>query len=145
MRIPDGELNKMFILVGISKELLHEALRKMGTYSLKPYMREGWSEVYPTYGYCYVVSEFIYWYVAPKGTKPYSVKVPGDPGTHRFLRWPDTTIIDLTCDQFPNYALVPYEKAKVTPFMQTGCKGPSKRAKELAQLLGYDVAAWRKP
>ncbi|MGH7889611.1 MAG: hypothetical protein ACRENF_03570, partial [Thermodesulfobacteriota bacterium] len=121
----------MFQAAGLTKQALYDALRKMGAKALKPSFRFGWSEDNPVFCTCYFVSEMAYWYIAPKGTIPYSMKVPGDPGTHRFLMWPDGTIVDLTCEQFPNYALVDYQTAKVTPFMQTGGVGPSKRAKEL--------------
>lgn len=137
----------MFQAAGITKDALYAALRTMGPKALKPAFRSGWSEENPTFCSCYFVSEFAYFYLAPKGTKPYSVKVPGDPGTHRFLMWPNGQIIDLTAEQFPDYELVKsvYPNAKVTMFMQTGCKGPSERAKDLADLLGYNVATWKKP
>ncbi len=147
MRVNPNVLDEMFVAAQLSKTDLHCALRKMCPKALKPAFREGWSESNPTWCTCYFVSEFAYFYLAPKGTIPYSVKIPGDPGTHRFLRWPEGLIVDLTCDQFPDYEIVKlaYASARVTMFMQTGCKGPSHRAKELADILGYNVAAWKKP
>lgn len=139
MKVSQDKLNKMFEIAGISKESLYGALRTMGVKNLKSFMRPGWTEDNPSWGYCYVVSEMVYWYASPEATKPYSMKVPGDPGTHRFLRWPDGEIIDLTCEQFPDYSLVDYSTAKISYFMQTGCKGPSKRAKDLASLLGLSL------
>ena len=142
-RINPSKLQQMFEHAGLDKAKLHDALRTMGPKALKSKeMRENWTPEIPTWCTCYFTSEFVYYYVAPAGTIPYSLKVPGDPGTHRFLRWSDGTIIDLTCDQFPCYNLVDYSKAKVTYFMQTGCKGPSKRARELARLMGYDPDKW---
>lgn len=137
----------MFQAAGLSKEALYTALRTMGPKAIKPAFRGGWSESNPVWCTCYFVSEFAYFYLAPKGTKAYSVKVPGDPGTHRFLMWPNGIIVDLTAEQFPDYELVKsvYPNAKVTMFMQTGCKGPSQRARELARLLGYSEGAWKKP
>jgi hypothetical protein len=137
----------MFETADLSKDELYDALRKMGAKAIKPKFRFGWSEEVPTWCTCYFVSEFAYFYLAPKGTKPYSVKVPGDPGTHRFLMWPDSIIVDLTAEQFPDYGLVrtAYSKARVTMFMQTGCVGPSQRAKELAGILGFNESAWSKP
>jgi hypothetical protein len=147
MRINLVELDQMFETADLSKEELYNALRKMGPKAIRPAFRGGWSESNPVWCTCYFVSEFAYFYLAPKGTKAYSVKVPGDPGTHRFLMWPDGRIVDLTAEQFPNYELVKsvYPNAKVTAFMQTGCKGPSVRAKELAGHLGYNLATWKKP
>lgn len=147
MRVNLFVLDEMFLKAGLSKDALYNALRKMGPKALKPAFRDGWSEALPVWCTCYFVSEFAYFYLAPKGTTPYSCKVPGDPGTHRFLMWPDGLIVDLTCEQFPDYELVKsvYPNAKVTMFMQTGCKGPSQRARELAGHLGIDQGAWKKP
>ncbi len=147
MRISKEILDGMFHIARLSKDELYTALRKMGPKAIKPAFRGGWSEQMPVWCSCYFCSEFIYFYLAPKGTKPYSVKVPGDPGTHRFLKWPNGEIVDLTAEQFPNYELVKsvYPNAKVTMFMQTGCVGPSQRAKQLSGLLGFNESAWRKP
>lgn len=145
MKVSPDKLNSMFELAGINKDHLYAALRTMGTKHLKPMMRPGWSDDNPAWGYCYVVSEMTYFYCAPKGTIPYLVKVPGDPGTHRFLLWPDGQIVDLTCEQFPDYSLVNYANARVSYFMQSGCTGPSKRAQQVATLLGLDYTQWRKP
>ncbi|MFM7855682.1 MAG: hypothetical protein ACKO96_28070, partial [Flammeovirgaceae bacterium] len=93
----------------------------------------------PTRNFCYVVSEFVYHYIAPRGSKPYGLRIEGDASLHRFVKWPDGTIVDLTCDQFPDYSLVRYENAKITPFMPVSGKSqPSKRAKHLAQLMGFE-------
>ena len=133
----------MFTKSGVNKARLYDSLRTMGRKHLKTKeMRDAWSEDNPTYCYCYVVSEMAYWYVAPKGTIPMAMKVPGDPGTHRFLVYPDGFIVDLTAEQFPNYEDVIYENGKRSMFMQTGCVGPSKRAKMLATLMGYEEDDW---
>lgn len=107
-------------------------------------LKEQWTEDNPTKNYCYVVSEFVYWYQAPRGTIPYKVNVPGDDGLHRFLRWPCGTIIDLTVEQFPDYSLVDYDKGKVQYFMQIARKGPSKRARHLAKLMGFKEDGWNR-
>ena len=88
--------------------------------------------------YCYVIAEFVWFYIAPDGSKPYSLKVPKDPGLHRFIKWPDGTIVDLAIRQFDNYEDVDYTQAQVRYFLQTGCTGPSKRAKILAELMEYN-------
>jgi|TARA_B100001094_G_scaffold79305_1_gene75581 hypothetical protein len=136
MKIGNEKLESMFKVAGIEKKVLHDALLKMGTKQLKTkQMRDAWSEDNPTKNYCYVVSEMVFYYLAPKGSKPYKLpNIPGDDGLHRFLKWPDGTIVDLTVDQFPNYEDVNYENGKVCYFMQTGVKGPSKRARLLAEL-----------
>jgi len=136
MKIGNEKLESMFKVAGIEKKVLHDALLKMGTKQLKTkQMRDAWSEDNPSKNYCYVVSEMVFYYLAPKGSKPYKLpNIPGDDGLHRFLKWPDGTIVDLTVDQFPNYEDVNYENGKVCYFMQTGVKGPSKRARLLAEL-----------
>ena len=136
MKIGNEKLESMFKVAGIEKKVLHDALLKMGTKQLKTkQMRDAWSEDNPTKNYCYVVSEMVFYYLAPPGSKPYKLpNIPGDDGLHRFLKWPDGTIVDLTVDQFPNYEDVNYENGKVCYFMQTGVKGPSKRARLLAEL-----------
>ena len=136
MKIGNEKLESMFKVAGIEKKVLHKALLQMGTKQLKTkQMRDAWSEDNPTKNYCYVVSEMVFYYLAPPGSKPYKLpNIPGDDGLHRFLKWPDGTIVDLTVDQFPNYEDVNYENGKVCYFMQTGVKGPSKRARLLAEL-----------
>jgi len=131
-------LDEQFNLIGIRKEKLHAALRTMGTRFLQTKeMKAQWSTERPTKNYCYTVSELVYWYVAPKGTTVYVTEVPGSlPGVkHWFLRLPDGTVIDLTSDQFDTE--VDYTKGKKSMFLQTGCKGPSKRARHLAILMGF--------
>jgi hypothetical protein len=140
MKIQNDKLQVMFDKVSVDKNNLYDALIKMGPKHLKTKeMKDNWTKDNPTYCYCYcyVVSEMLYWYVTPIGTKSYSLKVPNDPGLHRFLKLIDDSIIDLTAEQFFNYEDVIYSNAKVTPFMQTGCKGPSKRSRILADLMGY--------
>jgi hypothetical protein len=83
----------------------------------------------------------VFYFLAPPGSKPYKLAdIPGDDGLHRFIRWPDGTIVDLTVDQFPNYEDVDYEKGKVCYFMTNQYnKGPSKRARLLAELCGLKM------
>jgi hypothetical protein len=145
--VSEPRLASMFARVSFTKDQLYTALRTMGPKAIKPAFRAGWSHELPTYCTCYFVAEMVYFYAAPQGTKPYAVHVPGDPGFHRFLKYPNGLIVDLTAEQFPDYRLVEaaYPFAKVTMFMQTGGPGPSKRARTLATLLGYTETQWRKP
>ena len=97
MRIEEEKLQSMFSLAGIEKEKLHEALIKMGKKHLKTKaMKDNWSEDNPTKNYCYVIAEFVYYYLSPKGSKPFKLPgIPGDDGLHRFIMWPDNKIVDL--------------------------------------------------
>lgn len=130
-------LNHMFKIAGVDKAQLHAALRTMGTKHLKDAsMRKIWSPENPTQNYCYVVAEYVYWYKAPVGAKPKGLKIPSYDTTHRFVEYPCGCFVDLSCDQFYDFTEVDYGKAKTMAFMQTGARGPSKRAKMLAQLMG---------
>lgn len=117
----------------LTREKLHTALIKMGPKDLKVPFKKTWSENNPTTGFCYVVSEFVYHYLAPTGSKVMRVFVSETKNNHYFIQWPDGTVIDFTVDQFKN--LPPYAKAKGCAFQTPS---PSKRTKELAELLGYD-------
>jgi hypothetical protein len=139
-RIDTENLDKMFRIANLNRKDLHDALIEMGPKFLhNKKMREEYDVNNPTRNFCYVVSEFVLHYIAPKGSKPYGLKIDGDESLHRFIKWPDGTIVDLTCDQFSDYSKVVYENAKVCPFLPVNGKSqPSKRAKHLAKLLGYE-------
>ena len=146
MKIPTGKLDQMFEIAEVSKSAMYNALIQMGRKHLKTkQFKDQWSEDNPTKNYCYVIAEFVWFYVAPAGSKPYSVRVPGDDGLHRFVRWPDGTIIDLAVEQFDNYEEVDYSKQKVRYPLQSGCVGPSKRARLLAELMGFNPNKWSNP
>ena len=83
----------------INKELLNDALRKMGKKYVKPLYRDDWTNERPTTGYCYIVVEVVYHYLAPKGSRSYVMKT-GDRETHWFIKDPQGDVIDLTADQF---------------------------------------------
>jgi len=139
-RIKNETLEKMFRIAGLEKKKLHEALIEMGPKFLhSKKAKQEYDVNNPTRNFCYVVSEFIFYYIAPKGSKAYALNIEGDESLHRFIKWPDETIIDLTCDQFSDYSVVIYENAKVRPFLPVNGKAqPSKRARHLAKLLGYE-------
>jgi hypothetical protein len=113
----------------IEKEKLHDALRQMGTKYLKPPWRKEWSKERPTTGYCYVVSEVIYHYLAPKGSRPFVIK--NENYNHWFIRDPDGSPIDQTADQFDEP--VDYTLGKPHNFRT---KPISNRGRVLAELLG---------
>ena len=74
MKIGNEKLESMFKVAGIKKSVLHKALLQMGTKQLKTkQMRDAWSEDNPTKNYCYVVSEMVFYYLAPPGSKPYKL------------------------------------------------------------------------
>jgi hypothetical protein len=138
-------------LVPFTQESLHEALRKMCPAALKAYdkattdaMRAEWQPSNPTRFCCYFVSEMLYWY-AFEDAHAMALKVPGDSTPHRFIAVethctsfalggpPRMERVDLTCDQF-TFDL-DYAHATHRMFLQTGGYGPSKRARQLAELL----------
>ena len=70
--------------------------------------------------------------------------IPGDDGLHRFIKCTDDTIVDLSVDQFDNYEDVDYSQVKVCYFMTNQYnKGPSKRARILAELMGCELPSNR--
>jgi len=114
----------------IDNEKLNDVLRLMGKKYLKPQYKNDWSHEKPATGYCYVVTEVAYHYLAPKGYAPYVMKT-GDNDTHWFLKNPEGEIIDLTADQFDE--IPDYSKGRPQNFLT---KEISKRGEVLAQLLG---------
>jgi len=120
----------------IGKHELDDALREMGPKYLKERYRERWTPERPTTGYCYVVSEVLYHYEAPEGSKPYVVRMHDGNETHWFLKDPKGRVIDFTADQYDEP--VPYDKGKPCAFLT---KQLSKRGRVLADLLGLDDAS----
>lgn len=122
----------------VSRASLEAALRRMGKKHVKGRtLKEQWTPEKPTTNYCYVIAEFLYWYVAPPGSTVWTVQIPDELGLHRFVRWPNGRICD--------YADKPidYSKAKRRMFLQSGGPGPSIRARVLARELGYTESSWK--
>jgi len=113
----------------IDRARLHDALRVMGAKHLKANYSGRWTPEQPTTGYCYVVAEVIYHYLAPDGYRPHVMKTGGD-DTHWFLRGPDGEVIDLTDDQFDER--LDYSEGKPQNFMT---REVSQRGRILADLL----------
>ena len=147
MKISEERLQEMYKLAGVTKERFHKSLRCMGTQHLKTkLMKESWSEDNPTKNYCYVIAEFVYYYLSPRGSKPYKLPgIPGDDGLHRFIMWPDYSIVDLAVDQFPNFEDIDYTQAKKCYFMYNtqGNPGPSQRTRLLGKLMGFELSEIR--
>ena len=149
MRISNEKLDEMFHVVGVSKDKLHSCLRTMGTEHLfDQRMKDMWKPEFPTINYCYTVCEFVYWYVC-QATTEWDIRttdIPSAPGIkHWFLKRQDGMIVDLTADQFDNHEEINYNDSKRSGFIQSGCIGPSKRARFLATLMGYDEESWKQP
>ena len=149
MRISNEKLDEMFHVVGVSKDKLHSCLRTMGTDHLfDQRMKDMWKPEFPTINYCYTVCEFVYWYVC-QATTEWDIRttdIPSAPGIkHWFLKRQDGMIVDLTADQFDNHEEINYNDSKRSGFIQSGCIGPSKRARFLATLMGYDEESWKQP
>lgn len=149
MRIDEIKHDKMFVLAGVSKTTLHDALRTMGTKHLKDErMRKMWRPETPTINYCYTVCEFVYWYVLRDmrdSWSSYITDIPSLPGIkHWFLRDYLGVIIDLTADQFDNHNEIDYNNATCGAFLQTGVIGPSRRARMLAKLMGRAENSWKR-
>lgn len=146
MKISPAKLDEMFALAGVSKDALHSSLRTMGAKHLKTKrMRDMWKEEVPTINYCYVVCDFVYWYVLwnAGSWKVFTCKIPSLPGiTHWFIKDSLGHVIDLTADQFDNHSEIEYNSGCRTVLLQSGCVGPSRRGKLLAKLMGYSEDDW---
>ena len=117
------------------QKLFYDSLILMGKDGLKTKkMKDEWSKNNPTRNYCYVVSEFLYKYIAPQGVKHFSIKIDEEDYTHHYLKWDDGTIIDLTAEQFEDYSKIDYSKSYTSGFIG---KGVSKRTQQFAELMGY--------
>jgi len=114
----------------IDRHRLKTALRHMGTKHLRDRYRDRWTPDRPTTGYCYVVTEVLYHFLAPDGYRPHVMKTGGD-DTHWFLKGHDGEVIDLTDDQF-DYEL-DYSQGKPQSFRT---REISERGQVLAELIG---------
>lgn len=87
--------------------------KQMGPkYVKKPY-RDRWTPERPTTGYCYIVAEVVYHYLAPMGSKPHVVKMNEDE-KHWYIVLPDGKVVDLTSNQYDG--AVPYDKGRPHAF-----------------------------
>lgn len=131
----EEDFDLMFELAHVSRQKLEDALRKMGKKHVRSGLKHHWSPENPTRMYCYVVAEFVYNWLAPAGSTSYKLVPRGEETNHRFVRWPMGEIVDLSGIQFrDDYSVLDYTQAKKCGFMHPS---PSKRARILAELLGY--------
>ena len=138
MKIPEEVSLAMYRHAGVNRADLHEVLNHMGPRYLKGTFREQWyASGVPTRNFCYVVSEWLIHYVAPKGSFAFRVAVPGEDAKHYFVRWADGTLIDLTAEQFEDWELVDYASAKKASFMYPS---PSNRTKVLDSMMSVQKA-----
>jgi len=102
----------------------------MGRTHLRPQYKDRWTPERPTTGYCYVVAEVVYHYLAPAGYRPHVMNTGGD-DKHWFLKGADGEVIDLTDDQFDHR--LDYSQGKPQNFKT---KEASQRGRILAEFLG---------
>lgn len=114
----------------INMQKLYDALRIMGKEQVMSSYRGKWTSEKPTTGYCYVVAEVVYHYLAPDGSHPFRMET-GEGKSHWFIKDSEGNIIDLTADQFDEP--IDYSQAKPANFRT---KHISKRGRVLAELLG---------
>lgn len=161
MKIDPNLIKKMYDTWNVPRIKLLDTLIAFGPNFLKTRQaRQQWTAGVPTRNQCYVVSEWMYWYVmrSYRQTQPGPNNLQGvyvrrvrspDDGmiVHWFLEYMHhngiSYFVDLTADQFDNYDKMDYYNSKRTMFMQTGCVGPSKRARQLALAMGYDEDYWK--
>ena len=117
----------------LTKELVAERLRELGSGLLKEPWRSKWSVDKPSTGYCYLVSEALFHYLEER-TFPYVINL-GPSGTHWFLNSKATGLIDFTAEQFA--FPVPYGWARRATFY----KGTYPTKRGLISERGYRMAA----
>lgn len=113
----------------IDRTKLYDALRQMRQRHLKDQYKNDLTPERPTTGYCYIVAEVVYHYLAPRGYSPHVMKT-GDNETLWFLKNASGDIKDLTSGQFG----VPPDYSKGKP-QNILTKDISKRGRILAVLL----------
>ena len=113
---------------------IDEKLANLGPALLKGEWKKKWSKEKPTTGYCYLMSEALY-YTSSSDMKSFYVKMDG--GTHWFLK-ENGKIIDLTANQYDRP--VPYYKGKRAAFY----KGKVKTAKGFMSKNGFLLAKYLK-
>jgi len=131
MQIPIEVTNAMFAHAKVDRIDLHAALRQMAGHFLKSPYKDQWSDVNPTRFFDYIVTEWLFHFKAPPGSFPFRVELPFQEAKHYFMRWPDGTIVDLTAEQFSQWELVDYAKAKKASLPN----GPTHRARVLNTLM----------
>lgn len=112
MKIPMEVSLAMFRHARVDRGALMLALRHMGPHYLKGPFLDEWSDGNPTRYFDYVVTEWLVHFRAPLGTFAFRLDVPGQDAKHYFVRWPDSTLIDLTAEQFADWKVVDYATAK---------------------------------
>lgn len=95
-----AQVEAMCAQCGLTREILHAALRKAGASALPKAQRDRWSTQRPTDQFCYRVTEAIYRAgMMPEGFRPMRKK--DAEGSHWFFQHLTTgAICDPTADQF---------------------------------------------
>lgn len=93
-----------------------------------------WSQDNPFRGYSQYIAEFVYFYIAPKGSTLKKILVKEGRFKHYlwFVEWPDETVVDLTLQL--NSERPEYEKSIKAKFNESG---PNYITKMIAEKLGY--------
>lgn len=142
-KISSERSQEMFDLAGVDRDAFMRAMVRMGPSNLKTaQMRREYDESNPTRNYCYVVAEWVKYFVfdpKEKTVTAWKLEVEGYDTFHNFIRvgqpYGKIEIIDLSAEQFPDYSKVDYDKATRTTFMMA----PSKRARLLDQYYREEV------
>jgi hypothetical protein len=109
-----------------SQKTMEAACLEMGRMRVYPKWREQWSEEDPTWGFCYPIAEVMHHYLN-RECLPHLIKT--DEGTHWYCVYDKGLAVDFTT------RAQDYTKGKPKSFLT---KGPSKRARDLAKILGFD-------
>lgn len=125
----------MYKYCGLSQEKMITTLQNLDPkkYLEKIYVKK-WKKEEPFYGYSYNLAEFLYFYVAPKGSVCKRMWFNKE-NMNQYLwviLWPDGTLVDLSISQFsetPEYA-----HAKPAKFKKNK---PQLTTRKIAEGMGY--------
>lgn len=144
MRIESEKLEDMFLWAKVNRSKLYDVIRNnVDSLFTDKGMRAQWTHDNPVKNCCYVVTEFAYWYPLILDRDFLEVRITTVPNLPNFKHWflrhsISGKIIDLTAEQFDNYEEINYDDSVRRFFVPSHIPGPSKRAKLLAQEMGYD-------
>lgn len=137
MLVTQKNIDATYKFAGIEnlQKKLKEVLKTLDlTIYLEPATAKRWSENNPFFGFSEYIAEFVYFYIAPKGSSVKRIYIKD--GKYKqylwFIQWPDETVVDLTLQV--NSQRPEYEKASKAKFKS---KQPQTLTKNIAEQLGY--------
>jgi len=131
----ESDLIQTCAFIGLNLESFQTAIKKIKTDKITLDYRDNCNPNNPTRNYCYVISECIFHFLAPKGSFAYRTNVPDDELNHYYVVWPNGFICDLAQGHLKKFNASIYDNGKKCVFRHPS---PSVDAKRLAKLLDIE-------